>query len=80
MKLSAEEREAISLNKEYLMHKKYAERAGVPKLESDYYNKMAASTASKINWKLLKPHKKIVEEESYEEEFGLKESRNRYHK
>jgi hypothetical protein len=81
MKLSAEEKTALSLNKEYLMLKKYADRPGAEKIESDYYNRMAAATSSKIDWRLLKPHKKVQEEESYDEEFGIvKESRNRYHK
>jgi hypothetical protein len=80
MRLSQEEKTAISLNKEYLTLKKYADRPGAPKLESDYYYRMANQTSAKIDWRLLKTHKKNKEDENYEETFGVKESRNRYHK
>jgi hypothetical protein len=81
MKLSAEERTAQSLNKEYLMFKKYASRPGASALEADYFSRMAGSTAAKIDWKLLRPHKKVQETDGeYDETYGVKESRNRYHK
>jgi hypothetical protein len=80
MRLTPEEKTAQSLNKEYCMLKKYAERPGAPKLESDYYNKMAWTTSAKIDWRLLKPHKKNKTEDESEETYGIKESRNRFYK
>jgi hypothetical protein len=67
MKEDAETTAAKSLNKEYLLFKKYATRPDVPKLESDYFNNMASSTARKIDWDLLKPKKKVDHEESEDE-------------
>jgi hypothetical protein len=81
MKIEPEVKAALSLNKEYEMFKRYASRPGVTQLEADYYNKMATSTASHIDWSLLsKKKEKRTEEYDYDAEFGIKESRNRYHK
>jgi hypothetical protein len=82
MKLEPEVKAAISLKREYDTLKKYATRPGVSQLESDYYNRMAASTNAHIDWSLLtKKKEKKRDEYDYEGEFSAqKESRNRYHK
>jgi hypothetical protein len=80
MKKTREEKEALSLNREYLTHLKYSKTPGISKTESEYYLKMAMNTKSKINFELLEPKKKADRPDDYSEEYGIKESRNRYHR
>jgi len=53
MKKDPEVREAEGLQKEQKMFQRYATREGAPKCESEYYLKMANSTGSRINWRVL---------------------------
>jgi hypothetical protein len=69
MRLTVEEKEFISLNKEYKFHMKNATRADAPKLERDYYFRMAENTLARANSiPLRKRTKKAVAQESAGEE------------
>jgi hypothetical protein len=81
-KEDAETRAARSLKKEYEFLKKQATRPGVPQLEADYFSRMAQSTASKIDWRLLEIKKKaeVVEQDEYSDYRFRDDSRGkRYH-
>ena len=65
MREDADIKEAKSLKKEYDMHMRNATRLAAPKLEQDYYRRMAEHTSACINWKLLdgKQRKKVEKRE-----------------
>jgi hypothetical protein len=63
MRLTQEEKEYLSLIKEQNAHMKNATRPGAPKVEVDYYMKMATRTASSI-----RPPKKTNKERREENE------------
>jgi hypothetical protein len=58
---------AKSLHAEYQMLLKRATREGISPIERDYTMNMVNRTKSKINFELLKPHKKSENENSYED-------------
>jgi hypothetical protein len=63
---NTELREALGLQKEMKMFQRYAGRLGAPKGEVDYYNRMAANTSTKINWRLIE--KQNQRKESFNED------------
>jgi len=68
MKIDKDTREALGLKKEYDRHVKYGTRADAPKIEQEYYMRMAENISRKINWRLLE--KKTKKEERQDEVYS----------